>query len=313
MKRRMSLLLCLLLGFGMIAGCGEKPEGTPGTAGPEEVFPVVVETPEPDGTPLPTPEPTEEPPPPDVTPEEPPPEGGHAWTLTPLGLDENVTFDVSGVGDATMVCFFVRDGSDGRMELWLEVNETPYQLEVDGDRLCGAWLYMKDGVATLMATVDLASSDYVTSCWQLRDGKPVQTGTALDGTVNGATPDGEIILERPVNVLGTWWASRYYDMDEAGVLAPVEGSLWEIVPADDMHLVTAATVPVEMLADDGFQADTVPAGTNLTPMATDDEQYFYFILDSGREGRIVFERRDYEIWIGGKPETELFEQLMYAG
>lgn len=312
MKRRISLLLCALLALCALAGCANAP-ATPEATATQEVLPVVVETPEPAGTPPPTPEPTEEPPMPDTTPEEPPPEGGHAWTLTPLGLDENVTFDVSGVGDATMVSFFVRDGEQGRMQVWLEVNETPYALELEGDRLYDAWLYIKDGVATLLATVDLASNDYVTGCWQLRDGKPVQTGTLIDGTVSGATPDGELIVERPVNVLGTWWASRYYDMDAAGALAPVEGSLWEIVPADDMQLVTAATVPVEMLADDGFEAGTVPAHTNITPMATDDEQYFYFILDSGREGRIVFERREYEIWIGGKPETELFEQLMYAG
>ena len=66
-------------------------------------------------------------------------------------------------------------------------------------------------------------------------------------------------------------------------------------------------------ADGSYRAGEVPAGTTLTPMATDAAQYFYFILDDGREGRVVFERREYEVYIDGVSENEYFEELMYAG
>lgn len=311
MKQKICLLLCLLFVFAALPGCDNTPSVAPAATGTPEVQPLA--TPDGDGERLPTPEPTEEPAPPDATPEEPLPEGGHAWSLTPLGLEENLTFDLSGVGDATMVCFFIKDGTDGESSLWIEVDEEPYALEADGVLFFGAWLYIKDGVATLMTVVDVASEDYQTTCWQLVDGKPVKAGDSLFGTVEGATEDGEIIIGRPVDVLGTWWASRYYDMDEKGVLTPVEGSLYEIIPADDMGLKTAAKLPVELLGDSGFAGGEIPAGTNITPMATDDEQYFYFILDDGREGRIAFERGDYGILIDGKPETDYFGELMYAG
>lgn len=311
MNRKTATAICLLLALALLTGCGAQT-GPAATEDPEQI--ILTGTATPDATAAPTPAPTEELPPPDATPEEPVPEGGHAWTLTPMGLDENLTFDLSGVGDATMVGFFVQDGPDGTEELWLEANGMPARLETGAYAMvCGAWVYVKDGVATLMATLDISSGDYETICWQLRDGAPVQT-CRTTGIVEGPTDDGDIVLGTAVNVLGTWWASRPYEMDGAGALTPLPDSLYEIVPPDDMSLKTTDALPVELLdADGSYRAGEVPAGTTLTPMATDAAQYFYFILDDGREGRVVFERREYEVYIDGVSENEYFEELMYAG
>lgn len=314
MKQRIAGLLCLLLAVAACAGCNRGGEDAAATGTPDQQGVVVLETqtPGPPGE-LPTPEPTEELPMPDATPEEPLPEGGHAWTLTPMGQEENLTFDLSGVGDATAVGFVIKEGADDAQELWLDVNETPFLLETEPYAMFfGAWLYVKDGVATLMATMDLASCDYETFCWQLQDGKPVLTGRAT-GAVEGPTDDGDIVLGTSVNVLGTWWAFRPYETDAAGRLVPLADSLYEIVPADDMSLRTTDELPVELFGVDGYAKGSVPAGTTLTPLATDDERYFYFILDDGREGRVEFERREYEVYIDGVSENEYFEELMYAG
>lgn len=318
MKRALRLLLIPLLSFAVFFGCGPAlPDTADEPTAPADDSPVAIATPDSAAAtevPVaePSEEPTDEPRLPDATPEEPVPEGGRAWSLTALGLDENVTFDQSGVGDAVTVSFLEKQGANDSYSQWLEVDGTTYDLKLVDVFFCGAWLYVENGVHTLMVCVDMASTDFETICFRLVDGKPVKTGT-LFGLVETATEDGEIVIGRPVDVLGTWWATRPYTMDGDGKLVPAEGSLYEIVPGEDIELRTNAKLPVELLVGTDYKPAEVPARTRLTPLATDDKAYFYFILDDGREGRIPFERNDYCIYIAGEPETDYFDELHYSG
>ena len=94
---------------------------------------------------------------------------------------------------------------------------------------------------------------------------------------------------------------------------PAENSLYEIAPVEGNELRTVRALPVELQGANGYEKAELPAGTVITPLATDDDSLFYFILNDGREGRIVFERREGEIFVDGKADVEYFEMLWYAG
>lgn len=311
MKRISCFLTALVLTTALLAGCAaDMPADALDSTQPAETVQIAGPTDTPKTDALPTPEPTEEPKAPDALPEEPLPEGGRAWTLTALDLEENITFDPTEQGDAITLFVYTTE-DDYAVTTWVDIDGTAFKLDGENSVFCGAWLYMKNLMPVLFAAVDFASDDYNLTAWRIEDGKPVKTGE-LPGTIEGATADGQLIVGSPVSVLGTWWTTRIYDVDATGAPVPVEDSLFEIVPVEDGELRTTRPLSVEMLDAQGYKKAELPAGVVLTPLATDDVSLFYFILDDGREGRIKFERKEGEIFIGGKADVECFETLWYA-
>lgn len=317
MKRIACLLAAVLLAAALLVGCNAgTPADASGATTPPESLETAEPTAEPEGMPettaQPSPEPTEEPKAPDALPEEPLPEGGRAWSLTPLDLDENITFDPTQQGDAITLYVYTTEDEWDNVTTWVDIDGTAYKLNEEDSMFCGAWLYMKNLMPVLFTTVDMASDDYNLTAWRIEDGKPVKTGD-LYGTIEGATEDGRIIVGSAVYAFGTWWATRIYDVDAEGAPVPAENSLYEIVPVEGNELRTVRALPVELQGANGYEKAELPAGTVITPLATDDDSLFYFILDDGREGRIVFERREGEIFVDGKADVEYFEMLWYAG
>lgn len=313
MKRISCFLTALVLTTALLAGCAaDTPADALDSTQPAETLQIAGPTDTPKTDALPTPEPTEEPKAPDALPEEPLPEGGRAWTLTALDLEENITFDPTAQGDAITLFVYTTEDEGGAVTTWVDIEGTAFELDGENSMFCGAWLYMKDLMPVLFTAVDFASDDYNLTAWRIADGRPVKTGE-LPGTIEGATADGQLIVGSPVSVLGTWWTTRIYDVDAEGAPVPAEDSLYEIVPVEDGELRTTRPLPVEMLDAQGYKKAELPAGAMLTPLATDDTSLFYFILDDGREGRIKFERKEGEIFIGGKADVECFETLWYAG
>jgi len=307
MKRLIVFVLVLALVFAFTA-CNKKVEEAPEvSAAPETEVSIAPEVTEP-----PAEIPIEIEPDtlaPDYVPEEPIPEGAHLRTLTKLSIDENITFDPTEQGDAVTVYFYENDDA-----LMLDIDGTAHELfTAETGYFVSAWLFMRDHVPTLLVTIDEASNDYRTIAYRIVENVPVKVSDTF-GSVDSANDDGLIVMGMPVDVLGTWWALRNYDVDDDGRIAPIEGSLFDIIATDEANLVTKRTLPVEMMGEDGsYKASEVAANTRITPFATDDEQYLYFFLDSGEEGRIVFKSTEGGIMIGDLSESVYFDNLLYAG
>lgn len=82
---------------------------------------------------------------------------------------------------------------------------------------------------------------------------------------------------------------------------------------DDFVLTCKTELSVEMLSDK--KEKVMPSGTNFRIIRTDGETYVDTVLEDGRECRIYaeFDKNEYQLYIDGMPENDVFEEIMYAG
>jgi hypothetical protein len=119
----------------------------------------------------------------------------------------------------------------------------------------------------------------------------------------------DITEEGPVDALGTWHYSRIYKLNDDLSLEPGD---YQIIMDDKEPLHTIEKLPVELLIDEVYTKGYIDAGKYIIPVSTDGDSYLKFRLENGLEGRIVFSRQDYDIYIDGKSEYEYFDNIEYT-
>ena len=110
-------------------------------------------------------------------------------------------------------------------------------------------------------------------------------------------------------VLGTYGGKRDFAVNDQGLIAPVEGSVWSF-EGNETWLKTVKELPVAL---EGV-GSVLPAGTELSLTGFDGDTA-YFVTKEGTAGTILLEKND-SFWgwlIDGVEETEYFENLPYAG
>ena len=216
----------------------------------------------------------------------------------------------------------------------------PLQLENDGtvwrSMDPGVWsvaLYLtdldSDGSYELFLSGDLGSDDYVTYGWQLTDGDPEPikfTGEVrydnvtwvdyVEGRFLGATVDGQIRIDSFLYMLGTYGGVRPYAFNDKGEIAPVEGTIWDY-PHNDQALTLRTALTAEAAAERNGSPTgemlTLEAGDKLTLTGSDGFSHAWFETADGRFGILEAEKQDWQWFIGGVEENEVFSDIPYAG
>lgn len=175
-----------------------------------------------------------------------------------------------------------------------------------------------DTYQEVFVTVDYASSDYETFCFRF-DGQQILK-TSASGTLKGLE-NGRIVIENFVDILGTWAAVMPYQLTEAFQMEPIEGAFWQIDTQDAAQgeeaypLKARKDFACEEIQDGMAQKITVSKGTAMRLSATDGETVAYLETQDGRYLKLSISRQTspWSILIGGVPEDELLEGMMYAG
>ncbi len=191
------------------------------------------------------------------------------------------------------------------------------------------WLARLDGTNRLYALIsgDQASDDYNTECFyfdgsnvfmvKFESPKPFQTGIDGYGKVE-AVDGGVVTMGGWRDVLGTWWASAPYSLQD-GVLKCEVKAMWrvntDLSKADtwkDRALVTSRELPAMVYGRNVM----LPKGTRLLLTAIDEiNGHAHFVTSDGGAGYFicVVSNDGWAGAIGGVPEAQCFEFLHYAG
>ena len=168
-----------------------------------------------------------------------------------------------------------------------------------------------DGVYEIFLSGDVASDDYIThGCrWNGSALAPIAFAQENGGSgysINGCLTEsesGRIWLADHLFMLGTYTGHRPYCLNAEGVIAPVEGSIWEF-RGNEFWLETAADLAPEL-----------PTGTKIRLTAGDGVGEVRYVTEDGTEGSLpLTESVDKWGWcINGIHELECFVSLPYAG
>lgn len=121
------------------------------------------------------------------------------------------------------------------------------------------------------------------------------------------------ILDSRMDFLGTYRGLKSYSIDSKTGLPVTQDKAYIVEMNDDFVLTCKTELSVEMLSDK--KEKVMPSGTNFRIIRTDDETYVDTVLEDGRECRIYaeFDKNEYQLYIDGMPENDVFEEIMYAG
>ncbi|MBR6619525.1 MAG: DUF3298 domain-containing protein [Clostridia bacterium] len=125
----------------------------------------------------------------------------------------------------------------------------------------------------------------------------------------------EFTLTSRCDLLGTYMGRKTYLSDpETGMPESAEKS-YKVEFYTEFTLVSKIPLSVKMLP--GEREETLPAGTGFEIIGTDGKNYVDTRLADDRECRIYASRNndeyDYDVYINGVSEYDVFEEIMYAG
>lgn len=173
----------------------------------------------------------------------------------------------------------------------------------------------------------IAENDYETlSVYDFNHGKIV-----LNGRMNGTGFAGiwkenegeygvyyENVIQNPkkiqlmskLDILGSWWGVKDYQVSEKDGMPQSDSEFYEISGTTQ---ATISKISLEVTMLPLRNKKELPAGTNFYAVRTDGETYVDWRMDDGKECRIYVERDDWNLKINGIDEHECFEMLWYAG
>lgn len=319
MKRIFAFVICAALLFSF-AGCGQKTPEQPSVQEPS-VQPSVE----------PSAEPSVEP---SVEPSAEPAEFSQFDEETPLAAD------LDGDGTPETVTVEVIPEQNYQLEkrevvITNAANErTSAVLDIASGFAGFAFDAGGDGVTELLISGDIESNDYDT--WLLRyqngaivTGKPFYEDEDEEERVLPSAPgcvkgieQGYAIIERNIDILGTWGGSARFAVVEPCALERIADSLWErdasFIDAEYWEycmLITKRELPVTL--DGETEPSMLEKGVKIAVTSSDYESFVTFVTEDGRTGRIDMEKNDDpDEWgwkIDGLSEGEYFEGVPYAG
>lgn len=222
-----------------------------------------------------------------------------------------LSMDITGGGSLDTLEVVMADEDDSG---WVSVflNDNRIDMENFGYYVRGSVLRQEGGACYLLLTTDMASYDFNTCLYRLDSGAPVLCDEIFSGLVRGSvTPDG-FTMSRQVEALGTYEGQKRYSIDENEKFH-AEEELYTFQNGEDSPYRRGPRTKAELTVQIDGADETLPAGVTLYPSAGDNEGIVYFLLEDGREGSLNYTRRNYEIYIDGVSENDLFEELPYAG
>lgn len=242
---------------------------------------------------------------------------GAGVTVVPIGEKMQVNLSREGVTEDT-VCIYqgtAEEEYETMVPVCVEVNGQVLETEDRFEWLLSCYLIRQSGGKTyLIFDTDYMSADYVTHLYELTDGELRRASDPVGGASIETVDTETVLLRETLEVLGTYWPEMWYSIGETGELVRQEG-IYYTEPSEYKIMTVIQELPVLM---DG-QETTLPVGTRLRIIATDNEGIAWFRTEAdeegtiGEEGEIHYTRQDYEIMIAGISEYEYFDMIPYTG
>ncbi len=229
--------------------------------------------------------------------------------VLPPGFSERMRFEADTDGDGQLDIIVLALTADDEAQIGLlKTDGYDYIAAGEGTFTDAHIAATPNGAPCVLVTSDLGSDDYVTRVVAFSANTPELKGEAI-AYVEEAE-GAHVVLASVTEAIGSWFYTREYMLSESFALEPVSEMRIDAQAAEPLH--TIRTLPVEVLLDGEYAADTLPADMLLYPTATDGKTYLSFTLEDGTEGRVLFTRgEDYMTQINGLPEEDYFDNLDY--
>jgi hypothetical protein len=173
-----------------------------------------------------------------------------------------------------------------------------------------------DGYLELFVTGDMASDDYVTCIYRIKDGAIEKC--EIYGIVKESDGKGSLLVQETIDVFGTYGAECSYSLKdgfEFDVSSPYTVLQYEGFEERKIT-VKRDGLPAQVSVSGGKYEDVLlPAGTELLLMETDCKSYGLFTSKDGKSIRISITSNpgEWGWYIGRIPEEEWFDGLSYSG
>ncbi len=204
-----------------------------------------------------------------------------------------------------------------------EYMDSRYEINLSGNvHSLGEYVYLEDaylirkenGKLFLLLTMDMASDDYSTTVYDISIGTLTETDKQW-GIYFDSAPISteELRMAVHLDVLGSYVTQMDYSLDDSGKLVQ-QSDVFQVMNDDEnaFYMTTTKELPVIM---DGVET-TLPVGTRLRIIATDNQGIAFFRLEENKqEGEIRYTTSD-EFWgcsVNGVREMEYFDMVPYAG
>jgi hypothetical protein len=173
-----------------------------------------------------------------------------------------------------------------------------------------------DGYLELFVTGDMASDDYVTYIYRIKDGAIEKC--EIYGIVKESDGRGSLLVQETIDVFGTYGAECRYSL-KAGFEFEVS-SPYTVLQYDGFEerkvTVKRDGLPAHASVSGGDYEDVLlPAGTELLLKETDHKSYGLFTSGDGKSIRITITSNpgEWGWYIDGIPEEEWLDGLSYSG
>ena len=261
-------------------------------------------------------------------------------------LDENIPVSLDLNGDGLLEDVEWRTLETGEWETAVEVSviwQDGTPVFYDTEALYPVGVYAVDldgdGAVELLISGDEMSDDYATYCLRCADGglEPIDIENVYYGMYEwdseeyyrlgygmvSAIGENSVTLSGWRDVLGTFWGSRTYSLQDGRMVAADDG-LWvfdewmDPDAWDYRYLTLKQELSVTFTVEDGYSFDKLLPGDELFICASDLQNVVYFITREAqpRSGYFSVSPNTEDGWgllVGGVPEDEMFEFLPYAG
>lgn len=158
----------------------------------------------------------------------------------------------------------------------------------------------------LFITGEKGQAGFETYCIRF-DGNGIQK-TIAEGKIEGIQ-NGGIVLGKDVNILGVWYGVGLYEISKEFKLEPVEGALWQNTEGQESSfpIRVKKEFQCEAMADGQTEPASIPKGTMMQPISTDNKTLVYTRTDDGRYLKIRISTEEGKVKINGIPAEKLLE------
>jgi hypothetical protein len=179
------------------------------------------------------------------------------------------------------------------------------QIQVDFGYIKSIYLEQTEtGIPILFISYDARSADYVTTLYTIVNADPLLQQT-VPGYVTSIN-DQHIMINDLISIFGIRDTYRMYTLNHDATIKATSDSI--IINNEYSEpLVAARDLKAKLLINDQYTDSTLVSGTNIWPLATDNQTYMTFALDDGAEGTIFFTVEDSVKYIDGISENECFK------
>lgn len=171
-----------------------------------------------------------------------------------------------------------------------------------------------DGNQYVLFDSDTTVGDYMTHLYKIGNDGIEKTDEVYGSIDSGNSTPDSIEMSLRIYALGEYPASKSFKVDENGEFAADDGLY--VVQGElesRFNLVTKAEIPAKIDGKDS----TIPAGSNLKMIATDNEtKVIVYVMEMDKEAELEFVKgSDIEYWnnkVGGMLEKECIKVLPYV-